>query len=171
MPRKLIKIMSMMILFLMMVLMIILGIQESEFSKIKKYDKDNGGGKSFSNMVVPGRTKQKTFSSSVTIEGNSRANLGDFRFNVDEDKTLVANISLVYKSTKKDDDWFGSDDIEEELVKKSILLRDAAINTMIGNKRATIESRKIRNELKKNINENLKCGEVEEVYFNKFLIK
>jgi len=171
MPRKLIKIMSAAILILLGILVLIMGIQESEFGNIKKYDKKSGD-KSFSNMVAPGRTDRSRHDQSVKLEGNSRANLGDFNFNIAGDKTLVANISLKYKSTKEEKDWFGdSNDIEDEIIKKSVLLRDATINTMIGNKRATINSEKIRRELKKSINENLTCGEVEEVYFNKFLIQ
>ena len=170
MPRKVIKILSFTILFLIGVLFIILGIQKSEFWNIKKYDKSDG--KSFANMVAPGRTDKSRHDQTVKIEGNSRANLGDFNFNIAGDKTLVANISLKYKSTSEKSSWFAdSDDIENEIIKKSVLLRDATINTMIGSNRATINSEKIRKELKKNINKNLTCGEVEEVYFNKFIVQ
>ena len=170
MPKKIIKIMLTIILLLIGLLIIIIGIQQSDFSKIKKYDQKSSGG--FAGLAASRDSDKTRHDRSVRIQGDNMATLGDFNFNIAGDKTLIANITLKYKANEDRASWFESKkDIEAEILKKSILLRDAAINTMIGNDRASIDSKRLRRELKKNINKNLSCGEVEEVYFNKFLIQ
>jgi len=169
MPKKLIKIMTILIIFLFVAIVVILGLQQSDFGKIKKYDKSSSSG--FASLASKGTDKTR-HDRSVSIQKNNVASLGDFNFNIAGGKTLIANISLKYKSTNKSDELFSSEDsIEDEIMAKSVFLRDAAINTMIGNTRATADSKRVRKELKKNLNESLRCGEVEEVYFNKFIIQ
>jgi len=173
MPRKIIKIITTIILILLGIVVVILGIQQSDFSKIKKYDKKDSSLPE--NMMSS--TKQKIadkqrHNRGVRLKGNNMASLGDFNFNIARGKTLIANITLKYKSNKEDTSWFGDDEnIENEIIKKSVFLRDAAINTMMGNTRAEANSEKIRRELKRELNKNLRCGEIEEVYFNKFIIQ
>jgi len=172
MPRKIIKIMSMIILILLGAVVIILGIQESDFSNIKKYDDKTNSARDIMSLSKQKRSNMQRHDRSVKIESDTIANLGDFNFNIADNKTLVANISLKYKSDSENSGWFNNkDSVDVEIIKKSVLLRDAVINTMIGNDRATVNSERIRKELKKSINKNLTCGEVEEVYFNKFLIQ
>ena len=165
--------MTTLMLLLIGVVVVILGIQQSDFSNIKKYDKNDKSPRE--QMMSPVKKQMaagRRHDRSVKITGNNMASLGDFNFNVAGGKTLIANISLKYKSTQKDSGWFSSKEtIENEIMQKSIFLRDAAINTMIGNDRATIDSKRLRKDLKKNLNEALRCGEVEEVYFNKFILQ
>jgi len=95
----------------------------------------------------------------------------EFKEFKDIDRATLMNIlESVFRSTIKR--RFGDDEnIENEIIKKSVFLRDAAINTMMGNTRAEANSEKIRRELKRELNKNLRCGEIEEVYFNKFIIQ
>ncbi len=173
MPKKLIKIMTTIVFALIGLVIVILGIQQSDFSNIKKYDKnDKTPREQMMSPLKKSTANARRHNRNVAITGNNMATLGDFNFNVAGGKTLIANISLKYKSTQKERGWFESGDtIEKEIIQKSIFLRDAAINTMIGNDRATIDSKRLRKDLKKNLNETLRCGEIEEVYFNKFILQ
>ena len=85
---------------------------------------------------------------------------------------LIADISLKYKPVTDDSSWFSSEDnIENELLKKSVILRDTAINTIMGDSIETADSDKMRYLLQDSLNNKLLHGEVEEVYFNKFIIQ
>ena len=151
---------------LIVVLLLILGIKNSDFGKIAKYNKQDS---------KSGRDMKTRFISSsgmkVTVT-NDIANLGDFTFNIAGDRKLIANISLKYKSKDGDESWFSNGDkSKKEILKKSVILRDAAINTMLGNSVATANSKKMRKALKDTLNEQLSDGEIEEVYFNQFIIQ
>jgi len=163
---QVIKTISTIIFSIIIILLLALGIQDSDFGNIKKYD---SSGKSPREMMT------KFINSSgmqVSITNDEVANLGDFVFNIAGDRKLIANKSLKYKSTVKDNSWFrNKDDIKKEIIKKSVILRDATIHTMLGNPIATANSEKMRKELKDTLNKNLSTGEVIEVYFNKFIIQ
>ncbi|QOY53653.1 flagellar basal body-associated FliL family protein [Candidatus Sulfurimonas marisnigri] len=159
------------VISLIILLLIIIGVRQSDFTNIKKYDSDD---KSPREVVYnPNKITLNYYTTKVTLNNeNSLANLGDFVFNVAGDRKLIANISLKYKSNNTSENWIQSDNnAGEEIVKKSVVLRDAIINTMIGNHNATVNSKKMRNDLKENINKNLSSGEIEEVYFNSFILQ
>lgn len=163
---QIIKTTSTIIFSIIVLLLLVLGIKNSDFGNIKKYD---SGGKSPREMMT------KFINSSgmeVSITNDEVANLGDFVFNIAGDRKLIANISLKYKSTVENNSWFKSkDDIKKEIMKKSVILRDATIHTMLGSPIATANSEKMREELRDTLNSNLSTGEVIEVYFNKFIIQ
>lgn len=152
------------------ILLLILGIQSSKFGKIKKYDeKDNSPRQMMSGTI--GSSYRRGDNMKIKIESDSVANLGDFTFNISGDRKLIANISLKYKANS-DSSWFNADkSIKQELIKKSAILRDATIDTMLGNSIVTANSEKMRSELKKTLNKNLNNGEIEEVYFSQFIIQ
>ena len=97
------------------------------------------------------------------------ANLGDFSMNVNGGKILTANISLKYKD-KPSSSFFSSNDTKAEIIQKGAILRSAVINAIHGS-HTTANSDKIKDEIKHNLNQHLSEGEVEEVYFNKFIIQ
>jgi flagellar basal body-associated protein FliL len=171
--RTIIKKISMFILLLIVILLLILGIQTSKFSDIKKYESDKSPRDNMS-QTRSSSSNTKDYSMQVTIENDTIANLGDFTFNIAGNKKLVANISLKYKSNTKDNSWFESNsnnDVKKEILQKSVILRDAAISTMLGSSRVTADSSRMRKALKETLNNNLSTGKVEEVYFNKFIIQ
>lgn len=169
--RNLVKKMILSIISLIMLLLVIIGIRQSDFTKIKKYDNNDKSPREA--IYNPNKITFNYYTTKVTLnDENSLANLGDFVFNVAEERKLIANISLKYKQKNKIEEWIKSDsDIREEIIKKSVILRDAIINTMIGSTNATINSKKMRNDLKENINKILSSGEIEEVYFNSFILQ
>ena len=150
------------------VLLLVIGVMRSEFGNIKKFD---SGGKSARDMMSNFKPGGNGYSTSVSIGTSSIANLGDFTFNISSDKKLIANISIKYKQNGIAS-WFSDDEkIKNEIIKKGTILRDAVINTMIGNTDARADSKKMRTELKNSINSELVEGQIEEVYFNKFIIQ
>ena len=156
---------------LIMLLLIIIGMKQSDFSNIKKYNKDD---KAFKEVDYnPKKLTIKYYNTKITInEENSLANLGDFVFNVAGDKKLIANISLKFKSYKKDQSWIiGDDSIKNEILFKNAVLRDAIIDTMIGSSNATINNKRMREEIKNSINKKLSKGQIEDVYFNEFILQ
>jgi len=166
---KIIKNASLIVLALIVILLLILGIKSSKFGKIKKYDiEDESPREMMSHYRHP---SNKSNGMQVTIRSNTEANLGDFTFNISGDRKLVANISLKYKPNREDDSWFNNkDSIKKEILKKSVILRDAAINTMLGHS-ANVDSEQMRKALKNTLNKNLSSGKIEEVYFNQFIIQ
>lgn len=152
-------------------LLMTIGVLTSDFNKIKKF---NTKDKSPRQLISSKLQYNQLHKTDIDIDSdNNIANLGDFTFNVGEKNILIANISLKFKSNKKSKEWISSsDDIEQEIAKKGgTILRDAVIDTMIGNYDTTADSQRIKREIKRNINTKLSSGEVEEVYFNKFIFQ
>ena len=169
--RKIIKKAILIVVSLIVLLLVILGLQTSKFGDIKKYDSKKSPRETVSKII---RSSTKSSSGmQVTIESNNIANLGDFVFNISGDRKLIANISLKYKSKKEDGSWFNNNnnEIEKEILKKSVILRDSTIDTMLGSSISTANSEKMRKTVKETLNKNLSNGEVEEVYFNQFIIQ
>ena len=165
--REILKKASLIVLSLIVILLLILGIKSSDFGKIAKYDKQDQSSprERMSKSSYLSRNGMQ-----VVIVNDYMANLGDFTFNISGDRKLIANIALKYKSN--DSGWFSSkNDIKKEIIKKSVILRDAAIDTMLGNSVETANSDTIRKALKNTLNKKLTEGQVEEVYFNQFIIQ
>ena len=167
---KIIKNSIIAVLSLIVILLLILGVLSSDFTKLQKYDV---GGKSpreslYNRTILSGLSNGMK----VSISSDSKANLGDFVFNISGDKKLIANISIKYKPLADDDSWFGnSDEIKQEIIKKGVILRDATINTMLGYSAASANNEKMREKLKETLNKTLTTCEIEEVYFNQFIIQ
>lgn len=150
------------IILIIIILLMILGIQSSDFSKLKKYD-------------IEGKSSKISFGSrnsviEVSIVSKNEVNLGDFVFNVLGDKKLIANISVIHKPKT---DMVSSDSAKHEFVKKGTLLRDATINAMLESRNfeMKVDNDRIKDNIKNKLNKNLENSTVEEVYFNKFIIQ
>lgn len=157
---------------LIVILLLILGIQSSDFTKLQKYDIEGKAPRESisSNKAVP--TSVLRNGMQVTIGSDNQANLGDFVFNISGDRKLITNISMKYKSSKKRGSWFSDkNDIKEEILKKSVILRDSTINTMLGYSMVNANNEVMRKALQETLNKNLEYSEVEEVYFNQFIIQ
>ncbi|MFA5232892.1 MAG: flagellar basal body-associated FliL family protein [Sulfurimonas sp.] len=168
--EKIIKGAIIVVLLLIIILLLILGVLSSDFTKLKKYNIANDSPRE----SVYNRTILSNLSNGmkVSISSENRANLGDFVFNISGDKKLIANIAIKYKPIKDDSSWFSNrDEIEQEILKKGIILRDATINTMLGYSTASANNEKMRQKLKETLNKNLSKSEIEEVYFNEFIIQ
>lgn len=157
---------------LIMILLLILGVQNSDFTKLQKYDIE---GKTPRESISGNRAAAISVlrnSMQVTVGKDNQANLGDFVFNISGDRKLIANISMKYKSSGKRAYWFSDkNDMKEEILKKSVILRDSAINTMLGYSMANANNEVMRKALRETLNENLEYSEIEEVYFNQFIIQ
>ncbi|MDY0123694.1 flagellar basal body-associated FliL family protein [Sulfurimonas sp.] len=167
---KVIKNAIIVVLSLITVLVLILGVLSSDFTKLQKYDV---AAKSPRESAY-NRTILSSLSNGmkVSISSDSKANLGDFVFNISGDKKLIANIAIKYKPVKDENSWFSdSDEIKHEILKKGVILRDATINTLLGYSAANANNEQMREKLKETLNKNLSSCEIEEVYFNQFIIQ
>jgi flagellar protein FliL len=174
--NKAIKTLIGIIVALIVVLLLAYGVSKSEFSNLKKYDeKDNSISDVRSRMQAPSKLKQKIaeeryYTTKVRIKGSGMANLGDFTVNIAGGRKLTANISLKFKE-KKGNSWLSGNSVEDEIVAKGVILRSAVISTISGSRDASVANNLMKKELVNNINKNLSDGEVEEVYFNRFIVQ
>ena len=97
------------------------------------------------------------------------ANLGDFTINIADGKKLIANISLKYKD-HKESSWLSGSATEAEILKNGPVLRSAVVSAISGSN-ATMHNNKMKKNIKDSLNKYLSNGEIEEVYFNKFIIQ
>ena len=165
--RNLIKNIAIAVVSMIVLLLMIVAMRQSDFSKINKYDKKDKTPRVISYQKKP---SMHGLIPPISINTDSSlANLGNFVFNVAGDKKLIANISLKYNSNATS--WFNKDDIEDEILKKNTIIRDAIIDTMIGHNNASANSKQMRKDLKENINKTLSNGKIQEVYFNEFILQ
>lgn len=169
--RKIIKNAVLAVFSLIIILLLILGALNSNFTNIKKYDREDNKPKS-SDSSKKASFYDQSSSMQVVIEQDGIANLGDFVFSISTKRKLVANISFTYNSNKQDDSWFESDaKIRDEIVKKGTILRDATIDTLLLNSSVAADNEEMRDAIKESLNKNLHNGKAEEIYFNKFIIQ
>lgn len=169
--RKIIKNAVLAVFSLIIILILILGMLNSNFSNIKKYDKEDSVSKS-SEYSKKASFYNEGANMQVVIERDGVANLGDFVFSISADKKLIANISFTYVSNKNDNSWFDGDaKIRDEIVKKGTILRDATIDAMLTNPSVAANDEEMRETIRKSLNKNLHNGKAEEIYFNKFIIQ
>lgn len=168
--KKVLKIIMLLILFILVIYGIFIGLRSSDFTNLKKY---NTNGKSPREMMSEfiHSDNGNNYSTRVTIQNDTVANLGDFEFNIAGDKKLVANISLKYYQYNEENSFNDDNSIKKEILNKAVILRDTAINTMLGSTKARADNDRMREDLKNAINKNLKNGQVKEIYFNKFIIQ
>lgn len=175
MLQRIIKIVIWLILAALLILAIIYGLSTSDFANLKKYDKNEYGINDVREMMQnPSKRKQEIakerfYTNRVTIKSSTMANLGDFTVNIAGDKKLILNISLKYKDKSKES-WLSTKSAKDEILAKGDILRDAVIHTFSNSSNARASNHRMKKELIENINAYLSDTEVEEVYFNRFLI-
>ena len=159
------------IVVFIILLLLAYGVSKSDFNNIKKYDE-----KDDSQRTELPMSKQKSksaqerrFSTKVVISGGDLANLGDFELNIQGGKKLVMNMSLKFKDNNKNKGWFSSSDVKQEIVTKGVVLRSTVIDTLSHYNNVDINNEKMQESLIQNMNNYLSEGEVEQIYFNKYL--
>lgn len=170
--HKLIKKAIAVVVGLIIFLSMIVGVLTSDFNKIKKFDSDDKSARAMISSLNKS-SKNRYYNTEISIDSSiNMANLGDFTFNVGKEKMLVANISLKYKPYENSNKWMNDNkNIKKEIMKKSAILRDAVIDTMIDNYDVSENRQEMKRYIQKNVNKKLSSGEIEEVYFNKFIFQ
>ena len=136
---------------------------------LKKFDEKD------TSIQGPSIMKQKMakelyYTTKVRIKTSGMANLGDFTLNVSQNRKLITNVSFKYKD-RKSESWSLGRNIEDEIIDKGDVLRSVIINTISNTENVHIDNRRIKRELVDTMNSYLSNSEVEEVYFNRFLIQ
>lgn len=147
---------------------IIYGVSLSDFTKIRKYDEPE---KKHKEIPI---TKEKqqfakahNYNTKIKVQENGLINLGDFTMNLADNKMLIANISIKYRD---DSEWYSLSAEQENFSKKSSVLRNAVIRAMYKTTASTNDA-VVKARIKNSLNSYLHDGEVEAVYFNKFIIQ
>jgi flagellar basal body-associated protein FliL len=164
--RKAIKV----VVTLIILLLLAYGISKSDFNKIKKYDEeDTSPATSLPlSQAKLNHAQQRRFSTKVTAQANGMISLGDFEVNIQNDKKLIINMSIKYKNHDSKG-WLDSKDVKQEIIKKGVVLRSAVIDTLSYYDNVDINNKKMNKSLIENMNNHLSEGEVESIYFNKYL--
>ena len=164
--RRLIQV----VIGLIILLLLAYGVSTSSFNDIKKYDAEDD-----KRIEMPmskqklKRAQERRFTTQVKISDSENiASLGDFELNIVGNKKLVANISLSFKSHKKDG-WLDSKDVKQEIVTKGVVLRSSVIDTLSHFNNINVNNDKMKEQLINNMNDYLSEGEVKEVYFNEYI--
>lgn len=168
--KKTLKRVTVLILFILIAYGIFIGLRDSDFANLKKYKTHGKSPREIMSEFLHSDDSEY-YSTKVTIKSDSVANLGDFEFNIAGNRKLVANISLKYYQYNKESNFNDDNSIKKEILDKAVILRDTAINTMLGSTKARADNDIMREDLKNAINKKLKNGQVKEVYFNKFIIQ
>jgi len=170
--KKLINIIVTVIIVLVILLVGAYGVMTSDFSKIKKYDEPDSTRTVRSNTPISKErkalAKQRYYTTKVQSTGDGIMSLGDFTMNLSNDRILTTNISLKYKDN--DDSWLSSGKTKKEMLQKSVVLRNSVIDAMYTSEART-NNKRIKEAIRKDLNKHLSNGEVQEVYFNKFIIQ
>jgi len=168
MYEKVVRILISIVIALIVILLLFYGILTSEFTNIKKYDEEDDV-RTMLNKKLSDK-KQSSYKTKIKIQHGNMANLGDFTLSLSNNKQLSTNISLKFKD-KKNENWYGGSLSEDELIKKGDILRSAVIHTLSDNPNINISNKIMRKNLTDELNNYLVDTEVEEVYFNKFIIR
>lgn len=172
--HKIIKTLISIVVTLIVLLILAYGVSKSDFTKIKKYDSEDSVRSSISqappSSVKRAIAKERFYTTKVKIKDGSMASLGDFTLNISGDRKLTANISLKFKENKGNS-WMSGKSVEQEILNKGDVLRSAVINIISNDESATVSNKRMKEELVKSMNKYLSNGEIEEVYFNKFIIQ
>lgn len=176
MLHKVIKITTIIISIIIVVLVLAYGVSKSDFNNLKKYDeKDDSISQIRDNMLAPSKekiaiSKERYYTTTVKIKKGNMANLGDFTMNISGNRKLTTNISLKFKE-KKGYSWLSGDSIEDEILDKAAVLRNVVINVISNNENARVTNKKMKEEIVKSLNKYLTDGEIEEIYYNSFIIQ
>lgn len=168
--KKILKRVMWLVVLIIVGYAIYIGLRDSDFANIKKYKTH---GKSPREIMADflNSDGSEYYSTKVTIKSDSVANLGDFEFNIAGDRKLIANISLKYYQYNKESSFNDEGSLKKEILDKAVILRDTAINTMLGSTRARADNDRMREDIKNALNKKLKNGQIKDVYFNKFIIQ
>ncbi|WP_324170567.1 flagellar basal body-associated FliL family protein [Sulfurimonas sp.] len=173
MLKKSIKILIYLVSGAITLLLLAYGVSQSDFSKIRKYDEiDSSTPRARINThsdLKDKIAKERRYSTRVKIKNGSMVTLGDFSINISRGKILTTNISLKYKNNKSNN-FLNTNNVENEIIEKGAILRSSVINIISHNKNATVSNNKMKNKIVEDINNYLSDGEVEDIYFNKFII-
>lgn len=156
---------AVMIIAIIMVLVIIPGVQESEFTKLKKYDEEKALGEALKNKQTFANSRYYQMMGRLESSDAKIFRIGDFTVNVrgSNKQKLVMNISVQYSDS----------DLPSELQDKNPLVRNAIIS--VTSDAQYIKSMRGKELLKENIKKELNAllseGEITDVYFNRFLIQ
>ena len=168
MYEKVIRTLISVVVALIVILLLIYGVSTSEFTNIKKYDQEDDV-RTMLNKKLSDK-KQPSYKTEVKIQHGNMANLGDFTLTLSNNKQLITNISLKFKD-KKSDSWFGGSLAEDEIIKRGDILRSAVIHTLSDDPSINMSNKNMKRNLTNELNNYLSDGEIEEIYFNKFIIK
>ena len=164
--HDIIKKLIIIVVALIVILALVYGVLTSEFTNIKKYDEEDSVRTMLNKKLDKNKESQKT----IQLKDGNMANLGDFTLNISGNRELTINISLKYKQNKENS-WLSGNSVEDEIVKKGDILRSVVISTVSDSKYASVANQGMKKELVSSMNNYLSDGEIEEVYFNKFIIK
>ena len=154
-----------MILAIVLVLVIIPGVQDSQFSKLKKYNTEESLGEALKHKQQLADSRYYQTTGHVESPDAKIYRIGDFTTNVrgNSKKKLILNLSVQYSDS----------DTPAELKSKNPVIRNAIIETC--SDAQYLQSLRGKELLKQNLKEALNGiiseGEVTEVYFNRFIIQ
>ena len=156
---------AVMILAIIIVLVIIPGVQDSQFSKIKKYNSEKSIGEALKRKQKIADSRYYQTEGFVESEDARIYSIGDFTVNVrgSREQKLILNLSVQY----------GNSDVPSELQSKNPIVRNAIISTV--SDAQYLQSRKgkelLKTRLKEDLNGVVSSGQITDVYFNQFIIQ
>jgi flagellar basal body-associated protein FliL len=156
---------AVMIIAIIMVLVIIPGVQNSQFTKLKKYDEEKALGEALKHKQAFANNRYYQMMGCIESADAQIFRIGDFTVNVRgyNQQKLVLNISVQYSNSA----------LPAELQDKNPLVRNAII--AVTSDAQYIKSMRgkelLKENLKRELNTLLSEGEITEVYFNRFLIQ
>lgn len=168
--RKVLQVAIFILVAVIVLMLLAYGISQSDFSKIKKYDEIDTNSNTPVSALKAKLIKELYYTKKVKIINNSTANLGDFTVNLSDKDQLIMNISIKFKGLKSDS-WLGGDSIKQEILDKGDVLRSSVIYTISNNRYATVRNDALKRKLVQNMNKYISKGEIEELYFNRFIIQ
>ena len=162
---KVIKFLITSIITVVILALLAYGVSKSDFNNIKKQNVM----KSDTRLNIKEKAAQELrYSTKVKMQNNGMVNLGDFTINISKDKKLIANISL---KLKENNSWEIGNSAKKEISKKGVVLRDTVIKIMSQNHSVHVKNNTMKKEMIREMNKYLSDTEVEELYFNKFLVR
>ncbi|WP_321778378.1 flagellar basal body-associated FliL family protein [Sulfurimonas sp.] len=171
--KKAIKTLILFVSGVIILLILAYGVSQSDFSKIKKYDEiDSSNPRARMNThsdLKDQIAKERRYSIKPKIKNGNMASLGDFTMNISGGKILTTNISIKYKNNNSNN-FLNMKSVEKEIIKKSAVLRDSVINVISHSRNASVANRRMKKKMIENMNNYLSDGEIEDLYFNKFII-
>lgn len=168
--RKVLQVAIFIIVTAIVLILLAYGVSKSDFSKIKKYDELDTDSNTPVSALKAKLIKELYYTKKVKIINNSTANLGDFTVNLSDKDQLVMNISIKFRG-QKSDSWLGGDSIKQEILDKGDVLRNSVIYTISNNRYATVKNDALKRKLVQNMNKYISKGEIEALYFNRFIIQ
>lgn len=163
--RLIIWTVAIIILAIILVLVIIPGVQNSQFSKLKKYGSEASIGEALKRKQEISDSRFYQTKGFLESEDAQIYRIGDFTINVrgKSQQKVILNLSVQY----------GNSDVPKELESKNPVIRNAIISTVSDAQYLQSRSGKelLKERLKDDLNQVVGSGEITDVYFNRFLIQ